>query len=152
MCSSDLFSAISAQVLSLVLLFLGIAACLAGAKSGSSSAAFADSGWIPYSEAALEKALDEKRPVFVDFTAAWCLTCQVNRKLVLERESVQKFFQEKGVVLLLGDWTNRDPGITKALEQQGRIGVPLYLVYPAGARQARVLPQILTEGILRSSF
>jgi thiol:disulfide interchange protein len=90
--------------------------------------------------------------VFVDFTAAWCLTCQVNKAVVLDKESTQAFFKEKGIRLLLADWTNSDPVITAALEKQGRIGVPLYLAYLPGEEKPRVLPQILTPDNLREAF
>lgn len=112
----------------------------------------AHGAWAPYSEALLNQSLQQGRPVFVDFTAAWCLTCQINKKLVLDRDSVQSFFRQKGVVLLLADWTNRDPKITQALERQGRLGVPLYLAYRAGENEPQILPQILTEGVVREAF
>lgn len=108
--------------------------------------------WNAYSEAAVAEALAAGKPVFVDFTAAWCLTCQVNKAVVLHKDSMQQFFREKGVVLFVADWTNRDPVITAALERHGRIGVPLYLAYRAGEKTARELPQILTENIVREAF
>ena len=125
---------------------------LALSNTEAKSAKDTQRDWKPYSEEALASALDGGKPVFVDFTAAWCLTCQVNRKLVLERDAMRSFFREKGVVLLLADWTNRDPVIAKALERQGRIGVPLYLAYRAGGRKAEVLPQILTADRIRSLY
>ncbi|RYZ96674.1 MAG: hypothetical protein EOP11_23140, partial [Proteobacteria bacterium] len=108
--------------------------------------------WLSYSEQALADARATGKPVFVDFTAAWCLTCQVNKTVVLEKEAMQAYFREKGVILLLADWTNSDPAITAALEKQGRIGVPLYLAYQPGQERAKVLPQILTQDILREAF
>ncbi len=119
----------------------------APASSGSVNGA-----WMPYSENALAAALDGGRPVFVDFTAAWCLTCQINKKLVLDREPVLTYLKEKEVVLLLADWTNRDPEITRALERQGRIGVPMYLAYSQGSKVPVVLPQVLSESSLREAF
>lgn len=111
----------------------------------------AEGPWTAYSEAALSEAR-AAGPVFVDFTAAWCLTCQVNKAVVLDKESTQAFFKEKGIRLLLADWTNSDPVITAALEKQGRIGVPLYLAYLPGEEKPRVLPQILTPDNLREAF
>jgi thiol:disulfide interchange protein DsbD len=146
------FASGGARAFSHALLFLGVLLCALGARSVPAGAPEAQGPWKPYSEAALNGALDAGKPVFVDFTAAWCLTCQVNRKLVLERAGTLGYFREKGVVLLLADWTNRDPEITRALEREGRLGVPLYLAYRAGSRQAEVLPQILTEGRIRSTF
>ena len=108
--------------------------------------------WKAYSEEALNEARASGQPVFVDFTAAWCLTCQVNKTVVLDKEDTQSFFREKNAHLLLADWTNSDPAITAALEKQGRIGVPLYLVYLPGQEKPRVLPQILTAENVRAAF
>jgi thiol:disulfide interchange protein/DsbC/DsbD-like thiol-disulfide interchange protein len=136
-----------------VLLFAAVFICARGASGKQVGQGIAAEGlWKPYSEAAVTEALGAGKPVFVDFTAAWCLTCQVNKKLVLDRAQMQDFFREKGVQLFLADWTNRDPAITKALEAHGRIGVPLYLGYPAGSHTGEVLPQLLTEDRLRTFF
>ena len=86
------------------------------------------------------------KPVFVDLTAAWCVTCQVNDRLALSSSRVADAFHNTGMTYLKGDWTNQDPAITALLSQYGRAGVPLYLVYGVGGREAVVLPQILTEG------
>ncbi|MDR3508228.1 MAG: protein-disulfide reductase DsbD family protein [Caulobacteraceae bacterium] len=88
------------------------------------------------------------KPVFVNFTAAWCVTCQVNDKVALSSRKVAEAFKRGGIVYLKGDWTNRDAVIAKVLSDHGRAGVPLYLFYGAGGRDAAVLPQILTEGIV----
>lgn len=108
--------------------------------------------WKKFSEEAVSEALAADKEVFIDFTAAWCLSCQVNKTLVLDRAPMQKFFSEKGIVLFRADWTNHDVEITKALENHGRIGVPLYLAYAKGKKQAKVLPQILTEDLVRRAF
>ncbi len=112
----------------------------------------ASGAWQVYSDQAVAEALAAKKNVFVDFTAAWCLTCQVNKSLVLERPAMKSFFLEKEVVLFRADWTNSDPHITKALERYGRIGVPLYLAFPGGREKPEILPQILTEKIVREVF
>ena len=84
--------------------------------------------------------------MFVNFTAAWCVTCQVNERVALSGHRVARAFARDGVTYLVGDWTKRDADIAQALAAQGRAGVPLYLMYGAGGREAVVLPQILTEG------
>lgn len=100
-----------------------------------------------WSPAALQAALDEGRPVFVDFTASWCVTCQANKLAVLDRENVQRAFKEHNVKLLIADWTNRNAEISKTLESFGRTGVPLYLLYaPDGT--AKILPELLTQDIV----
>jgi thiol:disulfide interchange protein len=106
-------------------------------------------GAEPFSAARLAALRAGKRPVFVYFTADWCLTCKVNEKAVLERAEVADVFRKRKVAVLVGDWTRGDPEIGRFLESQGRSGVPLYLWYPPG-KDAQVLPQILTAGALTS--
>ncbi|HWS74234.1 MAG TPA: thioredoxin family protein [Quisquiliibacterium sp.] len=124
------------------------------ANSGASPAGGAGGGaqtaaaWGVWSAAEVERARAAGRPVFVDFTAAWCVSCQANKKLVLERESVAAEMARRGVLRLRADWTQRDPAITAALASHGRNGVPLYLLYLPGESQPRVLPEILTPGIV----
>jgi len=102
----------------------------------------------PFSEAALAEARASGKPVFVWFTADWCLTCKVNESAAIERASTRDAFQKAGVVALRGDWTRRDEAITRFLTEQGAAGVPLYLWYQAGSDQAEQLPQVLTPGLL----
>jgi thiol:disulfide interchange protein DsbD len=92
------------------------------------------------------------KPVFVDFTAAWCITCQVNDRVALSSRRISDAFAAKGVTFLVGDWTNRNADIAQALAEHGRAGVPLYLVYPAGGGEPAVLPQILTEDIVLAAL
>jgi thiol:disulfide interchange protein DsbD len=100
-----------------------------------------------YSRNALAIA-QQKGPVFVNFTAAWCITCKVNELNALDVDSVKLAFKDNAITYLKGDWTNEDPGITAALQEYGRTGVPLYLLYAKDASRATVLPQLLTPGIV----
>ena len=104
-------------------------------------------GAEPFSPARLAQLRAEGRPVFVYFTADWCLTCKVNEQGVLERAEVADAFQARNVAVLVGDWTRGDAEIGRFLESHGRSGVPLYLFYAPG-RDAEALPQILTTGRL----
>jgi DsbC/DsbD-like thiol-disulfide interchange protein/cytochrome c biogenesis protein CcdA len=99
----------------------------------------------PFSEARLAQLRADGRPVFVYFTADWCLTCKVNEAAVLDRDEVAVALAGKKAAVLVGDWTRGDAAIGRFLEKQGRSGVPLYLWYPPG-REAEVLPQVLTVG------
>ncbi len=104
-------------------------------------------GWAPFSPERLASLRAAGTPVFVDFTADWCLSCQVNKRLALERDVVRDRFRAKGVVLLRADWTLRDETITRALAEHGRQGVPLYALYGREpAQPPRLLPEVLTPG------
>jgi DsbC/DsbD-like thiol-disulfide interchange protein/cytochrome c biogenesis protein CcdA len=103
-----------------------------------------------FNEGRLEKLRTEGVPVFVYFTADWCMTCKINETAVLEREQTAKLFAANGITVLRGDYTKRDPTIARFLAAQGAAGVPLYLYYSKGG-EARKLPQILTNAILRDS-
>lgn len=134
-----------------VLLFGGTAYALslvALAKPPAPVAVTAHAGMKsePYSPARLEALRKANRPVFIDATASWCITCLVNEEAALSRPGVHAAFAEKKVALLVADWTNRNPEITALLEKHGRSGVPLYLYYAPGAAEPKILPQILTEG------
>jgi len=100
----------------------------------------------PYSAERLAELRSVDIPVFVDFTAAWCVTCKVNEKTTLSSAKVAEAFERTGAVYLVGDWTNRNDEIARVLAEFGRAGVPLYLVYGAGGEDAVVMPQFLTEG------
>ena len=104
--------------------------------------------WAPYSQQALDAARAANHPVFIDFTAAWCLSCQVNERAVLRSAEVQKQFSSKDVTLLKADWTSYDPEITHQLASVNRSGVPTYVIYPAASKPADVLPELLTKSIV----
>jgi len=105
--------------------------------------------WQPFSNAALAAAQSQGKPVFVDFTAAWCLSCQVNEKAVLQDKSVEQELLRQHYVLLRADWTRYDPEITGALSRVGRSGVPTYVVISTDASSSvHVLPELLTRGVV----
>ncbi len=138
-------------VLMLVLVFAsGI--YFIGDKFQSTEFASADSqlrgGWQLFTPDRLQTELEQGHTVFVDFTAAWCLTCKFNEASVLESAEVRDAFQRHGVVKLKADWTNGDPLITKLLQHFGRPGVPLYVLYPGKNEEPIVFPELLTKGIL----
>lgn len=109
----------------------------------------AGDNWEPFSMARLHELRAQGRPVFVNFTAAWCISCLVNERVALSQVSVKQAMQAGGISYLKGDWTNQDAEITAMLAQFGRSGVPLYLYYPPGQSSSpSILPQILTPDIV----
>lgn len=106
----------------------------------------------PYSPERLGLALTEQQPVFINLTADWCITCKINERVAINRRVVADTFAEQNVLFLKGDWTNADPIITQLLNEHGRSGVPLYLVYRPGGDQPKILPQVLTVDILVDAF
>lgn len=108
-----------------------------------------DSGWENYSPERIAELRAQGVPVFVDFTAKWCLICQAN-KVILHSSEVQKAFKERGVVAMAADWTKKDSVITKELEKLGRSGVPVYVLYPGDLQQKPyILPQTLSGNVVR---
>jgi len=97
-----------------------------------------------FSEDRLNALLDDGQPVFIYFTAEWCITCKVNEKIALQQDVTREAFKENGITVLKGDWTNRNDEIASVLARYGRAGVPLYLYFPKGIREAIILPEILT--------
>jgi thiol:disulfide interchange protein DsbD len=133
--------------------FADVAAATAAPGESAQSKADADE-WQPYSAARVAELTAAGRPLLVNFTASWCLTCLVNERNAFSDSAVQEIFRDKKVTLMKGDWTNRDPAITHALAAFGRAGVPLYVVYNSkpGSTEPLVLPQLLTAGVVQSAF
>ncbi|HBQ92118.1 MAG TPA: thiol:disulfide interchange protein, partial [Erythrobacter sp.] len=102
---------------------------------------------VAFSDAALAEARGSGRPVFVWFTADWCVTCKVNERVAIERETTRAAFEQAGVIAMRADWTRRDEEISRMLTRQGAAGVPLYLWYAPG-EEAEQLPQVLTPDLL----
>jgi thiol:disulfide interchange protein len=127
-------------------LFMGFLAY--AVVTATPSAAVGEASGENFTPEALAKSRATGKPVFVYFTADWCLSCKANEAGAINRAAVQEAFDKKGVVTLVGDWTNGDPGITRTLAEHGRNSVPLYLWYAPGADKPEILPQILTPGTL----
>jgi thiol:disulfide interchange protein/DsbC/DsbD-like thiol-disulfide interchange protein len=141
----------AAGIMAAVLIVAGVAAAvkLAGAGGRPAGQAAATEGWEPYSEARVNELRAAGRPVFVDFGAAWCLTCQVNERVALAAAPVLAKFREKNVATLKADWTSRDPAITAALTKLGRSGVPTYVLYSKDpSTPYRLLPEVLTPTLV----
>ena len=131
--------------------FADVATAAAAGESAQSKTG-ADE-WQPYSAARVAELSAAGRPLLVNFTASWCLTCLVNERNAFSDSAVQEIFRDKKVTLMKGDWTNRDPAITHALAAFGRAGVPLYVVYNSRpGSEPVVLPQILTASVVQSAF
>jgi thiol:disulfide interchange protein/DsbC/DsbD-like thiol-disulfide interchange protein len=114
-------------------------------KGAQAAAPVATTRGEAYTAAKLASLRAANKPVFVDATAAWCITCLVNEDAVLSKDSVKSAFASKGVTYMVADWTNQNPEITALLKENGRSGVPMYLYYAPGAAKPIILPQILTE-------
>ncbi len=136
-----------AGIIAAVLLAMGLPDAFNPPEAGRSKNALIDAE--PFSQARLDAARVTGKPVFVWFTADWCLSCKVNESVAIEREATRDAFQQAGVIALEGDWTRRDPEITRFLTSQGAAGVPLYLWYAPGA-DAQQLGQVLTPDELVS--
>jgi thiol:disulfide interchange protein/DsbC/DsbD-like thiol-disulfide interchange protein len=103
---------------------------------------------VPFDETKLAALRAEGRPIFLYFTADWCVTCKINEKAAIERVETVEAFKAKNVAVMVGDWTNADAKITRFLNARGVSGVPLYLYYPKGGGEPQTLPQVLTVGTL----
>ncbi len=128
----------------------GALALLPGLETAAAPARIAPGE--PWSAARVAALQAEGRPVFVNLTAAWCITCKVNERVALDTEATRAAFAQRNVAVLVGDWTRGDAAITALLRAHGRDGVPLYLLYPGGGGAPALLPQILTESALREAL
>jgi thiol:disulfide interchange protein DsbD len=144
--------AVAAAVLAAGCLAAGARETAQPAVQGASAEAAAGAEEQPFSPDRLAELRSQGRPVFVNFTAAWCVTCQVNERLALASPEVAKALADTHAVYLKADWTSRDGEIARILAEHGRAGVPLYLVYGAGGGDPSVLPQLLTPGIVSKAL
>jgi thiol:disulfide interchange protein DsbD len=118
------------------------------ANTAGAAQAISWQAWVP---GRVDAELAAGKPVFVDFTAAWCITCQYNKKTTLANADVLADFSAKKVTLLRADWTRRDPAISQALSSLGRSGVPVYVIYQSGQAPV-VMSEILGVGELRAAL
>ena len=108
--------------------------------------------WQKFSPDLVNQLREEKLPLFIDFTAAWCITCLANERVALSSPAFHQRLAQENVLYLKGDWTRRDAGITAYLESFGRSGVPLYVLYPGFGRDPVVLPQLLTPDTVSAAL
>ena len=146
----------STVVAALILLGVTVLSVVAPEKlavaSETSSTPQASGLWQPWSSDGVSRSLAAGQPVFVDFTASWCLSCQVNEKVALGQPEVERAFQARNVVLMKADWTRHDEAITQALTALGRSGVPAYALYTPGQSEPVMLPEVLTPGIVTDAL
>ena len=144
----------SAVAAAIVVAVIAISAIAPGrlAASGSAGDSEVPRGWQPWSAAAVSRSLAAGQPVFVDFTASWCLSCQVNERVALTKPEVEQAFGARNVVLMKADWTRHDEAITQVLSSLGRSGVPAYALYTPGQSEPQMLPEVLTPGIVTDAL
>jgi thiol:disulfide interchange protein DsbD len=157
---SDKAGRVAARATALVALLLAIALPVQFAREPGAARAMqpdgarAETAWQPYDAARVAELNAAGKPILINFTASWCLTCLINERNAFADGAVQDMLRAKGVTLMKGDWTNRDPEITRALRTYGRAGVPLYVVYNAkpGSSAPLLLPQLLSAGVVQDAF
>ena len=110
-----------------------------------------DAGWVR-SDAALAELRGQNKPVFLYMTADWCLTCKVNEKSVFKGDGFRRAMEAADAVYMVGDWTDVDPTLTAFLQRHKAVGVPLYVVFPRGGGEGRVLPTVLTEATVEAAL
>ena len=131
----------------LALVAFAVPAAFGPSAGAAPAVADAATRWVPFAEHAIREHVTAGRTVFVDVTADWCITCQANKKLVLDRGEVAKRLEDGGaVVAMRADWTRPDEGIARYLARHGRYGIPFNIVYGPGAPEGIALPELLTEG------
>jgi thiol:disulfide interchange protein len=143
-----------ASLLIAIVLPVKFADTASAVPSAATAAASGSDEWQPYSAARVAELQAAGKPLLVNFTASWCLTCLVNERNAFADSAVQEIFHNKKVTLMKGDWTNRDAAISQALSSFGRAGVPLYVVYngKVGSTEPVVLPQLLTASVVQDAF
>ena len=146
---------VRALVAAIALLLLGAAIAWPAAAPGriavGAVTASATDAWIPFSKQKVAELRGQGRAVFIDFTATWCITCQVNKRIALNTHAVMQRFDDLNIVRMRADWTVKDPAITEALAEFGRNGVPLYVFYPANG-EPKLLPEVLTPAIVLAAL
>lgn len=120
--------------------------------AGQPSRDVAQTNWVSFDPEQVAKLRAAKKPVFIDFTAAWCISCQWNKKSVLDTPAAAKLFRDHHVTTIEADWTHEDPRVTKALAEFGRNSVPLYVYYAPDSAQPQILPQLLTLSMIEDLF
>jgi thiol:disulfide interchange protein/DsbC/DsbD-like thiol-disulfide interchange protein len=128
-----------------------VVAAVAGTEPASNRPVAERGPWQEYEPDRVQQLTAAGRSVFVDFTAAWCVTCQVNKRLILNTDAVQEAFAQKHVALLRADWTRRDATIGRALAALGRSGVPVYVLYRPG-REPLILPEVLQQHVITDAL
>lgn len=118
------------------------------ASGGSKATAEGGIAWEDFSAKELAALRAQGKPVFVDFTADWCISCKFNERTAINVPAVQAAFKERNIVAMKADWTNANPEITAALKEFGRVGVPFYVLYPANNGEPIILPELLTQQIV----